>query len=374
MSKLKKIAKKVHLWLGLISGIIMFVVCTTACLWVFNEEIEQLTLPDLTVQPVGQLLSPSQLKERVTKEFPQQKIQGIQYRKGELARFTLEGERGKNFHFVNPYTGEVLNVKSSATEFFKFVLKGHRTLWLPREIGSKIVNYGTLMFIMVLLTGFILWMPKSRAGLSKVLSFHWKKETKGRKKLFDLHNVLGFYAGLILLIIGMSGMIFGLNWWSDGVYQLTTGGKSLPERTELKSDTLQVGQSLTANQAVDSLFAQLNAQYPKAEAIQLGFADDSIASSTLSASIFPKAGRYYDRDAFVYDRYTLKVIPQKGPYAGKYVDASFGDKLRRMNYEIHTGSIGGLATKIIAFFAALIGASLPVTGLMLWLRRTKSKR
>lgn len=171
----------------------------------------------------------------------------------------------------------------------------------------------------------------------------------------------------------MSGMIFGLNWWSDGVYKLTTGGQSLPERTVLKSDTLQVVHSFTANQAVDSLFTMLNVQYPNAEAIQLGYADDSIASSTLSVSIFPKAGRYYDRDAFVYDRHTLKVIPQQGPYAGKYADASFGDRLRRMNYEIHTGAIGGLVTKIIAFLAALIGATLPITGFMLWRGKPNKK-
>lgn len=156
MNKFKKIAKKVHLWVGLVSSIIVFVVCTTACLWVFNEEIEKLLLPDLGVQPTGQLLPPSQLKESIAREFPRQKVQGVQYRKGELARFTLDGEKGKNYHFVNPYTGKVLNVESNVTPFFSFILKGHRSLWLPKDIGGKIVNYGTLMFVVTLLTGFVL--------------------------------------------------------------------------------------------------------------------------------------------------------------------------------------------------------------------------
>lgn len=373
MSKLKKIAKETHLWLGLISGIIMFVVCTTACVWVFNEEIEHALLPDLKVVPVGVTLSPSELRGMIEANYPDKKVQSVQYRKGEFARFSFSGEKG-GLNLINPYTGEIADIKSPTSNFFKFILKGHRNLWLPKEIGRPIVNYATLTFVLVLLSGFILWMPKSRKGLRNGLIFKWDKKTKGIKRIFDLHKICGFYAVTVLLILAMAGMIFGLNWWSDGVYKLTTGGKSLPKKVELMSDTLYQNGLLSSDKAVDSIFVQLKAQYPKAEAIQLGFADDNIASSTISASVFPKAGRYYDRDAFVYDRYSLKVIPQNGPYSGKYADASFGDKLRRMNYEIHVGAIGGITTKIIAFGAALIGASLPVTGFMLWRRRKASKK
>ena len=41
----KKVIGWLHLWLGLISGSIMFVVCITGCMWVFQEEITNLTRP-----------------------------------------------------------------------------------------------------------------------------------------------------------------------------------------------------------------------------------------------------------------------------------------------------------------------------------------
>ena len=45
-----------------------------------------------------------------------------------------------------------------------------------------------------------------------------------------------------------------------------------------------------------------------------------------------------------------------------------------MNYDLHVGQIGGLTTKIIAFLASLICASLPITGFIIWLgKRKKSK-
>jgi uncharacterized iron-regulated membrane protein len=49
------------------------------------------------------------------------------------------------------------------------------------------------------------------------------------------------------------------------------------------------------------------------------------------------------------------------------------DKIMRMNYDVHTGAIGGLPTKILAFFASLIAASLPLTGFTIWYGRKKKK-
>ena len=62
-------------------------------------------------------------------------------------------------------------------------------------------------------------------------------------------------------------------------------------------------------------------------------------------------------------------------YNGRYKDASWGDKLRRMNYEIHTGSVLGLPGQLLVFFAALLGASLPLTGFYIFFvkRRNKNK-
>ena len=39
MKKLKKAAALIHLWLGLISGIIITIVAITGCIYVFEEEL-----------------------------------------------------------------------------------------------------------------------------------------------------------------------------------------------------------------------------------------------------------------------------------------------------------------------------------------------
>lgn len=45
-----------------------------------------------------------------------------------------------------------------------------------------------------------------------------------------------------------------------------------------------------------------------------------------------------------------------------------------MNYDIHVGAIGGFAGKLIAFFASLIVASLPITGFLLWYGKAYKKK
>ncbi|MDJ1486156.1 PepSY domain-containing protein [Cytophagaceae bacterium YF14B1] len=55
-------------------------------------------------------------------------------------------------------------------------------------------------------------------------------------------------------------------------------------------------------------------------------------------------------------------------------DKTLGAKWRNSNYAIHTGSIYGLPTKLLATLAALFLASLPVTGFLIWKGRNKKTR
>ncbi|WP_242499314.1 PepSY domain-containing protein [Flavobacterium sp. 140616W15] len=42
-----------------------------------------------------------------------------------------------------------------------------------------------------------------------------------------------------------------------------------------------------------------------------------------------------------------------------------------MNYDIHVGAVLGITGKILAFFASLISASLPITGFLIWWGKQK---
>ena len=52
----------------------------------------------------------------------------------------------------------------------------------------------------------------------------------------------------------------------------------------------------------------------------------------------------------------------------------FDNVPRSMIYSIHVGSWGGMVTRILTFIAALIGATLPITGYYLWIKRILAKK
>ncbi|MBO7239710.1 MAG: PepSY domain-containing protein [Bacteroidaceae bacterium] len=57
-----------------------------------------------------------------------------------------------------------------------------------------------------------------------------------------------------------------------------------------------------------------------------------------------------------------------------YEEADKESKIGGWIYSVHVGSWGGYITKILSFLVALLGATLPLTGYYLWIRRLYGKR
>lgn len=379
----KKVVYRLHLWLGLFSGLIVFIVCLTGAIWALriNGWVGDTSNDEIQCLPTEQyenLLLPSQLSSKASTELGSDIPSNISYTKEKAAKVAIYGKNYKSVD-VNPYTGELIDGYSSSKgdgsfDLWRFVGTGHRCLWLPWEIGRPIVNYGTLVFVLVLISGLVIWFPKSKKAARNRLWFNWKKNTPTKRRIIDLHSVLGFYICFILLVLAFTGMVWGIEWWSKGVYAITTGGKELPEWNAAKSDTMSVDKSMTIEKAVDRVFVKLTEENPEAYSISIGYPDVKDNASVINATIYKRKDSYYDSDSYDFDRYSLQEIKVAGPYSGKNADASFGDKLRRMNYEIHIGSIAGTPGRILVFFAAIFGMSLPVTGLYIFTKTRKKKK
>jgi len=383
-STFSKVYKWLHLWLGLASGIIVFIVCVTGCIWVFNEEINAFLEPESRIEKQNKpVLTPSQLSAVAAHADPDMVIANARYIQGRAVEVTLRKPRelekrgGGTLLKVNPYTGEIISRevrKKGEVDFFRFILNGHRNLWLPREIGRPIVDYATLVFTIILITGLIWWYPKkwNKSIVDKSFKIKWGASFK--RVNLDLHNVLGFYAMLFLLVIALTGMVFGIKWYSQGLYWVTSGGEKLTTSKDLKSDTLNIRKLYSPQQAMDMAWAKVIAKNPRSEGFYYAFPDTAKAKATISITVYPTAGQFYNNQSYAFDQHSLKEIKGKGVYAVPYQESGFGGKLRKMNYDIHIGSILGFPGKVLAFLAALIGASLPVTGFLIWYGRKFKKK
>jgi len=373
-----RVSAWLHLWLGLISGLIMTIICLCACIWVFNEEITGLLEPSTKIARENKpVILPSQLMRIADSVYPGKKPGYATYQQGKAIYLVSgQGRSGNNVLRIHPYTGSVISKterKAGQTDFFRFILNGHRFLWLPVDIGRPIVNYGTLLFVIILISGLVLWWPKRWSKAARRQNFRIKWKASFKRVNYDLHNVLGFYSMLVLLAIALTGMVYGIKWYSRGLYWVTAAGQSLPEFQRLSSDSLLAGKFYTPQQVMDKSWNEIAATHPEAEGFYYSFPDTSKPASTIAITVYPTAGKYYNNRSFSFDQHTGKRLTGNPLYEKSYDEASGAVKLRRMNYDIHIGSILGLPGKIIAFFASLVGASLPVTGFLVWLgKRRKS--
>lgn len=375
-----RISAWLHLWLGLATGIVVILVCLTGCIWVFQEEITRIILEPESNVPYQKkpVVLPSQLMAIVDKEFPGRRVASAEYHQGRAISVNLDGQRGEGASLkVNPYTGEIIrkvDPNAAAADFFEWILEGHRFLWLPAKIGGPLVNYSTLLFVFTLITGMVLWWPPKWTKSMRQRSFAVKWKGSAKRVNYDLHNVMGIYSLLVVVAIAMTGMVYGIEWFGKGVYWTTTGGTPFPGYGKFYSDTLQTWRPYSPTQAVDLAWQRAAYQHPESKGFYIAFSDYATRKAVIIVTVYPSAGVIYDNQGYIYDQFTLKELPKDKIYGRKFSEDSFGNQLRRMNYDIHIGTVLGLPGKVLAFFASLIGASLPITGFIIWWGKQKKDK
>jgi uncharacterized iron-regulated membrane protein len=386
--RLRTTVHYLHLWLGLLTGAVVFVVAITGCCWVFHEEIRHLSDGFRAVEPrQAPFIPPTQARTIAEPELPERHVHGVVYGREDEALEVIFWEQDPEFYrsvFLDPYSGEVLGVTDHLSGFFAFVLEGHVHLWLPETIGSQVVAWSTLLFVVVLTSGLFLWWPRGRTRRTQKFWFVWRRRTSWQRKVFDLHSIPGMYVFAVALLAALTGLVMAFDWFESGVYSALGGEKALefaiPENTSSHRGTLEAnGFSARATRIgdqrvapIDRLPGQLRQRYPRARSFEIHYPTSE--RDSIYVEIAYEEGVHYSSDYRFYDRYTLEELNAPSLY-GAYEDAALPDMAIRMNYDTHVGAILGLPTKILMFCASLMVASLPVSGFVFWWgTRRKSTR
>ncbi len=358
-SVLKKWAGRIHLWLGLITGLIVFVVAITGCIYVFQDEIKDQVFDWRKVEPKNiSYVPPSSLRSSVSERFPGASNAFVIY-SGKNRPASVYGvfeETEYYFHF-NPYTGEFLHAQNFNEDFFDIVRRLHMYLLLPKEIGRQIVGISTLIFILMLITGVVLWWPKKFRNLKQSLKF--KLKGRWRRINYDLHNVSGFYIHIIAFIIAVTGLYFSYDWVSEGLYKLGNLGR------EYKSDKVvqevAPAESLSSKNPIDVAFYKSIELIPEQD---MYFVWDNGENSPISTGAYPKSLNFDHQSNFYFHPQTAELLQTH-----YYSEKSPGMQLQEMSYGLHTGQYFDLPGKIIVFIAGIFVASLPITGFLVWYGR-----
>lgn len=370
-----------HLWLGLFSSVVICIICLTGCIYAFKNQITDLYHYDKV------FISDTSLPINIDE---------IQYhfsaQKKELTHITIPSDKNRNwlisytndaknphFTYFNPYQKKELGTETyDLTPFFETVLEIHRNLLLG-NVGRQIVGASVLMFLILLFSGFVLWIPKKLKFLKQGLTI--KFNSKFQRLNYDLHNVLGFYAGILLTFIAITGIYITYPWVKNTII-ISLGGTSIHSinHQEKKEDVVfaQLMQDMLSQQEEK---AETEALTPPLSKIIQETNKHLNYSGTLSITMPNDENPRYRITKINTENWIHALLPdeisfdKKGELKTKdlFLDKPIHEQFTALARPLHTGEILGLPGVILYFFASLIGFILPITGFIIWWNRVKKQ-
>jgi uncharacterized iron-regulated membrane protein len=342
-----------HQIVGLVSGLVVAVVCLTGAGLVFERGITAAMHPARGVAAGSEPRLDLDTLARSIASTERVKIGSITLYADTLRTVQLRTTKG-DVLYVNPHTGSVVDRGHGKERVFEVMEDMHRRL-LAGEIGRRIVGVSTLAFMLTIVSGAWIWWPRTRAMLRTRITF--KRVAGWKRRNYDLHVVFGIYSFVFLFLAGGTGLVWSFRTvgrWVDG---LTPKGHATPPppasmpapgaaRIALMSAVNEVRRAIGP---VRSMTIFLPAA-PKQSMMILGLPLDAP---------FPQA-----QDAVFLDQFTGSVLR-----IDRFGARPAGELARRYTNPLHVGTIYGLPTQILFFLACLIGAAAPITGAIIWVNR-----
>lgn len=372
-----------HLWFGLLSSVVICIICITGCIYAFKNQIIDLynydkvfvkvpAVPEIDADEIQQYFL-AQNKEINTLFIPED--EGRSW----VISYTNEENQLSTTYF-DPYQKKELGAGSHELDgFFQMVLEIHRNLMLG-NVGRQIVGASVIVFVILLFSGFVLWLPKKIRQLKQGLTIKW--DAKPQRVNYDVHRALGVYSMGFLLLISVTGLYVTYPWVKHSII-MALGGTTVKEKSlekpeadddfaKLMADMLARQEEKIENDAKPVLplskvlfEAQKHLNYKGN--ISLTMPNEENPRYNIIKVNSENMVRALVQDEISLDR--EGQLKSKELFSEKPLDKQFTSLAR----PLHTGEIMGLPSIILYFFASLVGFLLPITGFFIWWNRVKKQ-
>ena len=363
----------IHLTAGCVAGLVILVMSATGVLLAYKRQVINWSERSFWSQPAAgtQRLSLDALLATI-QESQGRAPTAVTARANAAAPVAFDFGRERTV-FVNPYSGQILGDGSPKLRaFFSAVEDMHRWLGVSsgsRSAGRTITGASNLGFLILVITGPILWWPKewNWNNLKKVTLFRvgpW-----GRARDWNWHNVLGFWCVLPLFLIVITGVIMSYAWANNLLYRMTGNTPPPAVQNAARRGSEQGGRRNirppegATPPELEKLFARAGLQVPEWTTISLRLPDN--AAAPLTFSIDRGDGGRPDL------RSQLTLAPATGEVVRWEPFSSYnrGRQLRAWARFSHTGEAGGLLGQSLAASASVGASFLVLTGFSLGIRR-----
>lgn len=371
-----------HLWFGLLSAIVVFVLCLSGAAVVLQEQIIELAN-----------WSNAHNKESIEETCSLDKIVAhYETNFGEQpGKIIIPKSKAKNIKvctagyqpiitYYDRATGKMLGESSEAyNKFFSFMMQGHRRMFMSYRTGSFLISWGNVLFLILLITGVILWFPRGKKQVKARFMLILPKKFKSAN--YRIHVNWGFYATLGLLLMCFTGICFSFGTIHQATINLFRLGEERNEKANQSQDD-------NITDELDALFVQfMNVEEEKEKKISY---DEMIREANeildYNAEIQLSFPGMRSTEFIVTKINTHNLLgaelkdnvyfSDKGELTGssKFSDLKISQKVGVLMHPLHTGSILGLKSELLYFVLCILGAWFPISGIIIWWNRVGPKK
>jgi uncharacterized iron-regulated membrane protein len=347
----------VHMWIGLILGVLLAVLGLSGSLIVYDQEIADFLNPPPRVVTQGMPLPLTMIADTARQTAAEQGLEGGQMqmllpqKPGDLIAVRMGGispmgnmpgmnrPRGLQI-FIDPVSGEVLGIRKQVLPpFLTFAHQLHGNFLMTQETGRPIVGWLGVAMCILGITGLVLWWP--RRGQWKY-AFKVRAEATGLRFHRELHAATGIWFFIVFMAVSFSGVVIA---WPQTMGMAGPGARGMPAVTPGEGKRLGATEAVIAATAAVPTIQPRSITFPARpdQPISVNYLSNGAVAATVYVD--PTSG---------------KVLMVRDP----------SQQFLAWMRPVHQGSLG-FVWRFLVFLSGLIPALFVTTGIIMWWKKRK---
>jgi uncharacterized iron-regulated membrane protein len=347
---MRRVIFNLHLLVALSAGAFMVVLGVTGSIIEFEPELDRIFHPHLSfVIPGSRILSLTEMGDAVSQRFDGEPV--VAYLPSLSPGLSYQVVLPRGIVYVNQYTGEVLGLRKRGQTFLGFMRALHVRLAIG-NVGRNIVRWSGATMVFSLVSGLYLWWPIKQVRI--------RGDWRSKRFLFDLHNSVGIFSFLILILLAATGTVIGfedqlapLLHKQTNSAQPQTSHATIPEPTPgALPITPERAVTIARTKIPDAVPYRVQMpKYGSLYQVALESSNDRIWNGRNVVALDPFGN--------------LVSVTRSG-------DLSTGERVLGINQALHTGVILGMPGRVAGALASAMVTLQVFSGLLLWRRRTRN--
>jgi len=374
-----RVYREVHSWVGILSGLFLFIAFYAGALSMFEEEIQRWASPPLQLEYITPIEQSQDLIDAVIQKHP-----------GAAKNFNIilnpspeyparmhwqERDPGADDHApaVNYFADfgpnkELIVSKEKASIVGQLIDTIHQQvgILIDHELAMPITGIVSALYALALVSGLIILLPTLLKDL-----FALRLAGKFKRKWLDIHNLLGVFSFPFHLVMALTAVVFALHDYFYGSQMVTIHKDSTAPRTG--PPAVAAPSTDSSYYPIDQLLKDLAVSAPEFKPEILNYRQGRGEKPKHMLFVAGKDPRHHasrprhglvNLNAFTGEILATDYMPGRQEALQATVSSFFA---------LHFGNYGGSVTQWIYFILGLAGAMLFYSGNLLWIEAKRKQ-